>query len=245
MELKVIGTGSKGNCYILENDKEALIIECGVNVQAIKQALNFNSSKVAGCIVSHEHMDHAKSINELIKSGINVFSSNGTFKALQINNHRAIPMQNKIALAIGNFKVMPFDVQHDAAEPFGFIIKHKECGNVLFLTDTFYCAYTFNNINNILIEANYSKKIIDAKVNAGASPEFLRNRILKSHMSLENCLTTLSANDLSKVNNIVLIHLSDSNSNEIEFKAAVENATGKTVTVASNGTSINFNTTPF
>jgi phosphoribosyl 1,2-cyclic phosphodiesterase len=245
MELKVIGTGSKGNCYILENDKEALIIECGVNVQAIKQALNFNSSKVVGCIVSHEHMDHAKSINDLIKSGINVYSSNGTFKALQIKNHRAIPMHNKIVLAIGNFKVMPFDVQHDALEPFGFIIKHKECGNVLFLTDTFYCAYTFNNINNILIEANYSKKIIDAKVNAGASPEFLRNRILKSHMSLENCLTTLSANDLSKVNNIVLIHLSDSNSNEIEFKSSVENATGKSVTVANNGTSINFNKTPF
>ena len=245
MNLKVIGTGSKGNCYILENENEALIIECGVNVQSIKQALNFNVSKVCGCLVTNEHQDQAKSANELIKSGINVYASAGTFKALQIENHRAISMQNKVAFAIGNFTVMPFDVHHDAAEPFGFIIKHNECGNVLFLTDTFYCAYTFNNIHNIIIEANYSKKIIDKKFGAESGKEFLRNRILKSHMSLENCLTTLSANDLSKVNNIVLIHLSDSNSNEIEFKEAVEGATGKTVTVASNGTSLNFNRTPF
>ncbi len=245
MNLKVIGTGSKGNCYILENDSEALIIEAGVNIKAIKQALNFNVNKVVGCIVSHEHMDHAKSINELLKTGISTYASKGTFSSLNIENHRAIPIENKRLVNIGKFKVMPFDVQHDAAEPFGFIIKHSECGNILFLTDTFYCAYTFNNLNNILIETNYSKKIIDAKVKAGASPEFLRNRIIKSHMSLENCLKMLKANDLSKVNNIVLIHLSDSNSNEVEFKDTVELATNKTVTVANNGISINFNKTPF
>jgi len=245
MDLKVIGTGSKGNCYILENDSEALIIEAGVNIKAIKQALNFNVNKVVGCIVSHEHMDHAKSINELCKTGIKTYASKGTFSSLNIDNHKSISIENKRLVNIGNFKVMPFDVQHDAAEPFGFIIKHNECGNVLFLTDTFYSAYTFKNLNNIIIEANFSKKIIDAKVKAGASPDFLRNRILKSHLSLENCVEALSKNDLSKVNNIVLIHLSDTNSNEVEFKATVENATGKTVTVANNGTSIKFNKTPF
>lgn len=245
MKLKVIGTGSKGNCYLLENENEALIIEAGVNIQSIKQALNFNVSKVAGCIVTHEHMDHAKSIEDLLKVGINTYASKGTFKSLKIENHRAIPMVNKGLLSIGNFKVMSFDVQHDAAEPFGFIIKHNDCGNVLFLTDTFYCAYTFKNLNNIIIEANFSQKIIDAKMRDGATPEFLRNRILKSHLSLENCLEALSKNDLSKVNNIVLIHLSDSNSNEVEFQKTVEKATQKTVTVANNGISINFNKTPF
>jgi hypothetical protein len=64
-------------------------------------------------------------------------------------------------------------------------------------------------------------------------------------MSLDTCIKTLKANDLSLVNNIVLIHLSDSNSNEIEFKKEVKQATGKTVTVANNGISIDFNKTPF
>ncbi len=248
MKLKVIGTGSKGNCYLLENDNEALIIECGVNISAIKQALNFNVSKVVGCIVTHEHMDHAKSINELTKAGINVYASKGTFDALNIEsgfNKRAKPTFKKDSFKIGNFKVLVFDVKHDAAEPCGFLINHQETGNVLFLTDTIYCGYTFKNLNNIIIEANYSKKIIDAKVSEGASPQFLRNRILKSHMSLETCIETLKANDLSAVNNIVLIHLSDTNSNEVDFKKSVEQATGKTVTVADNGISLNFNKTPF
>jgi len=55
----------------------------------------------------------------------------------------------------------------------------------------------------------------------------------------------LSANDLSQVNNIVLIHLSDSNSDEIQFQNEVSELTGKNVTVASNGMTINFNKTPF
>lgn len=248
MNLKVIGTGSKGNCYLLENDNEALIIECGVNITAIKQALNFNISKVVGCIVSHEHMDHAKSINELIKTGINVYATKGTFDALKIEsgyNKRAKSTYQKDSFKIGGFKILTFDTNHDAAEPCGFVINHRETGNVLFLTDTIYCPYTFKNLNNIIIEANYSKKIIDAKVSAGSSPQFLRNRILKSHMSLETCIDTLKANDLSAVNNIVLIHLSDSNSNEVEFKKEVSQATGKTVTVANNGISLSFNKTPF
>lgn len=245
MKLKVVGTGSKGNCYILENEHEALIIECGVNIKFIKQALNFNVNKVAGCIVTHEHKDHSKSIVDLHKLGINTYTTSGTYNSLGIKNHRAISLEKRKVVSIGAFKVMPFDVNHDAADPIGFIIKHNETGNILFLTDTFYSAYTFKNLNNIIIEANYSKKIIDAKVRAGASPEFLRNRIIKSHMSLENCVKMLKANDLSKVNNIVLIHLSDSNSHEIDFGNTVTDATNKTVIVANNGMDINFNKTPF
>lgn len=246
MKLKVIGTGSKGNCYVLENDNEALIIECGVNIKEIKQALNFNLAKVSGCIISHEHSDHAKSIKEVMKAGVDVYASQGTLTALSIDTqHRANVIRSKQKLTINRFTILPFDVNHDAAEPMGFIINHPDTGNVLFLTDTFYSAYTFKNLNNIIIEANYSKAIIDRRFGPDSKMEFLRNRILKSHMSLENCLITLSKNNLSQVNNIVLIHLSDGNSNEVEFKKAVESATQKHVSVASNGMKINFNKTPF
>lgn len=55
----------------------------------------------------------------------------------------------------------------------------------------------------------------------------------------------LAANDLSQVNNIVLIHLSDSNSDEKQFQKEVSELTRKNVTVASNGIEIQFNKTPF
>lgn len=246
MKLKVISTGSIGNAYILESENEALLIECGVNIMDIKKALDFDFSKVVGCLVTHEHQDHCKSFDDVMKLGIKTYSGAKTIAEINPDTfHNAMSIASKETLKIGNFKVMAFDVKHDAAEPLGFLIEHPECGKVLFLTDTNYCEYTFKGLNNIIIEANFSKEIIDRKFGSDSGKEFLRNRILRSHFSLENCKDMLSANDLSNVNNIVLIHLSDSNSNEKQFHKEVSELTGKTVTVASKGMVIPFNKTPF
>jgi phosphoribosyl 1,2-cyclic phosphodiesterase len=245
MELKIIGTGSKGNAYILSNGDEALLIECGVNIKAIKEALDFDYSKVAGCLLTHEHGDHAKSIKEVMNLGIDVWSTLGTHESLSSKSNRAKYIFKMETFKVGNFKVLAFDVKHDAVEPVGYLIEHPDCGKVLFLTDTRFCEYTFKGLNNIIVEANYSREIINKKYGSEIGKEFLKNRILNSHFSLENCKDMLEANDLTKVNNIVLIHLSDSNSNEVVFQKEVSDLTGKNVTVASNGMNINFNKTPF
>jgi phosphoribosyl 1,2-cyclic phosphodiesterase len=246
MKLKVIGTGSKGNAYILSNGDEALLIEAGVNIKEIKQALDFDYSKVVGCIVSHEHLDHCKSANDLMRLGIDVYTGAKTHQ--KINGdviHKAMPIASRETIKLGNFKIMAFDVKHDAVEPLGFLIEHPDCGKVLFLTDTYYCKYTFPGLNNIIIEANYSKEIIDKKFGPDSDKEFLRNRILKSHFSLANCKDMLKANDLRQVNNIVLIHLSDSNSDEKQFVKEVTELTYKNVCAAFNGMEIDFKKTPF
>jgi phosphoribosyl 1,2-cyclic phosphodiesterase len=248
MRLKVIGTGSRGNCYIFQNNAEALILEAGVTITEIKKALNFSFKTVVAAVVSHEHQDHSKSINDLLQMGVDVYTSRGTMRALalQVNHHRLHTIKAAEVFQVGNFKIMPFAIEHDCVEPLGFIINHAETGNVLFITDSYYVKDRFKNIHNILIEANYCQTIIDKKVAAGASPEFLRNRIFKSHMSLATCKQTLLANDLSKVRNIVLIHLSDSNSDAARFKTEIENITGKVVHVADNGYTIeNFSKTAF
>lgn len=247
MKLKVLGSSSKGNCYILGNDSESIIIECGVNIADIKKAINFSFANISGCIVTHEHKDHSLSITHLLKYGCPVYTSRGTMRALglPVDHHRLITISAGKMFQIGSFKVLPFEVKHDVVEPLGFIINHPDCGNVLFITDSYYVEHTFKNLNNIIIEANFSQAIIDEKVAAGASPEFLRNRIFKSHMSLETCKKTLLANDLSKVKNIVLVHLSDGNSNADEFKEVIESATGKLVHIADAGLIIPLSKTPF
>lgn len=246
MKLKVINSNSQGNCYILENDSEALIIECGVRIDKIKQALNFNLRKVVGCIVTHEHLDHSKSMSELMKAGIDVWASAGTHCAMRTQgHHRAwIAVKNDV-FSIGEFKIRAFNVMHDAAEPIGFIINHPDTGNILFLTDSYYSEYTFKGMNHLIIEANYCETIINRKLTEGAAPKFLRDRVLESHMSLQTCMETLKANDLSGVRNIILIHLSDSNSDEARFQKEVQQLTGKQVYVASPGLTINLSKQPF
>lgn len=251
MKLKIVNSGSVGNCYILENASCALVIECGVNFKDIKQVLDFNLSKVAGVLISHEHMDHCKGVKDAVAAGLNVYCSAGTYNAMCTNkqvaatSHRVYPISNMVVKPIGEFKVMPFDVKHDAAEPFGFVINHPECGNVVFITDTYYVPHTFKNANNIIVEANYCQKIVDERLRQNNIHVAVRNRVLESHMSIETCKNLLRANDLSAVNNIVLIHLSDGNSNAADFKKQVEELTGKTVTVAGKNMEIEFSKTPF
>lgn len=245
MKLKVIGTGSKGNAYLLENEQEALLIECGVSIMEIKKAVDFKVNKISGCIVTHEHNDHAKSIEEVLKSGIPVFATKGTFLGKTIQSaywRRAYEIKQRDEFEVGRFKVISFPINHDVNEPCGYLIYHPDCGITLFLTDTYYSNFTFKGLNNIIVEANYDTEIIDEKL---GDKKFLRDRIYKSHMNLDTCMDFLKANDLTAVNNIVLIHLSDSNSHELNFRKKVSEMTGKTVSVASNGMELSFNKTPF
>lgn len=134
---------------------------------------------------------------------------------------------------------------HDCAEPLGFFINHEETGNILFATDTYYLPSTFAGLNNVLIECNYRLDILEENIANGRLPVPVRNRTLKSHLSYDNCVQALQANDLTKVNNIVLLHLSNDNSHAEEFRAGIKKATGKTVYIAEAGLVINLNKTPF
>ncbi|MCK9281322.1 MAG: hypothetical protein M0P71_11920 [Melioribacteraceae bacterium] len=243
MKLKVLGSSSSGNCYILEAKNSALIIECGVKFIEVKKALDFNTSVISGAIVSHLHGDHSKYIYEYANAGIDVYIQGKTFPSLENNGiHRRIyPFINDIKFQLFGFNIYPFELKHDVPCS-GFIIYNFECGNTLFLTDTHYCPYRFKNLNNIIIEANYDNDMLEENIFEGRIPEIVRNRVINSHMSIETCKNLLKANDLSRVNNIVLIHLSGGNSNAIRFKKEVEDLTGKQVYIAEKNLIIDFNT---
>jgi len=246
MRLKVLGSSSHGNCYILDNGKEALVIEAGIHPFEVTKALNFDIRRVSGCLVSHEDGDHSRYLNWFYKYRIPCFMSQGTDDALKIHSKGCTKIvKHNISKQVGSFKVLPFDIQHDAAEPLGFIIEHSETGKVLFLTDTCYSKYIFHGLHNILIECNYRLDILDRNVKDGLVPVEARNRIIQSHMSFETCLETLKANDLIRVNNIVLIHLSNTNSNEKQFMDDIFYHTRKDVFVAKKGLNIELYKTPF
>jgi len=238
MKLRVINTGSIGNCYLFEANDTTLIVECGVRFEDVKKTLNHNFDKVIGAILTHEHGDHSKAVKDFVKRGIDVYCSPGTIDAINIQHHRLKPLQKKSIQNIGSFQVIGFDVKHDCKEPLGFLIRHKEMGTTLFLTDTYYVENTFKGLNHVIIEANYSDEIIEQKSFNGTINPFVRDRVYKSHMSLETCIKTLKANDLSSVKTITLIHLSDSNSDARLFKKRVEQETGIPTYVAEKGMEI-------
>ncbi len=211
MKLKTIASGSSGNCYLLETEDGSLLIEAGIPIKQIKKALGFDFSNIQGCLITHEHGDHAKAINDIAKLGIDVYASKGTLKALDCTGHRFIPMTHNKAKIIGDFEVLPFNTEHDVVEPLGFLIRHRN-KKILFATDTYYLRYRFNDLTHIAIECNYVKSVMEEGLKDGTINIKRVARTMKSHMSLENLIEFLKVNDLSKVEDIYLLHLSDDNS---------------------------------
>lgn len=246
MTLKILGSSSAGNAYVFDNGKEALLVECGISYKSIQKAVNFDISRFVGAIVSHEHGDHAKHVQRVLDARIPCYMSNGTAEALKIRSNALVKRTEEFKpYRLGGFTIQGFSVQHDATEPFGYLIHHEEMGTVLFATDTYYLKYKFAGLSNILLECNYRLDILEANVEAGRIAKPQRDRTIKSHLSYETCMEILLANDLSKVNNIVLIHLSPGNSNASEFLQGIKEATCKTVHIADKGMEIDINKSPF
>jgi len=227
-----LASGSWGNCYHITDGSSPLLLEAGIPFKEIQQKTGFKVSSLAGCLVSHEHQDHCKAVKDLLKAGIEVWMSVGTKEALKISGHRLRPLTPLINYGIGAWTVKPFEVQHDAAEPLGFLLANQTGEKLLYLTDTYYCKYKFVGITHLMIECNHSYEILNENVSKGVLPRAMKKRLIRSHFSLENVKKFLEANDLSRVQEIWLIHMSDGNSNAEQFKREIQELTGKPVYVA-------------
>ncbi len=242
MELKVIGSGSSGNCYsITDKNGTSLIIEAGIHWKKFVEAMDFDLSGIIACLVSHEHMaDHAKATGDFLKAGIPVFCSQGTADNIPFKTSlRPKNIESEKQFQIGDFIILPLDTIHDAAEPLGFLIYHPECGSVLFATDTRALNYDFPNVNHWMIEANYSEKILLERIEKDNLNTYLANRIYENHMSFETCLSILKQNADAATRTITLIHLSDSNADGESFQKQISRELGIKPYIATEGLTIN------
>jgi len=231
MRVQTLASSSAGNCYLLDDGSSPLLLEAGIRFQDLRRAVGFGLSRVAACLVSHEHQDHARAVADVLKAGVDVYASAGTWEALAIRHHRAHTIRALQQVRIGPWTVLPFDTVHDAAEPLGFLLANGPY-KVLYMTDTAHCRYRFQGLTHLLVECNHSLEILQDHVLAGRVPQAHVDRLVRSHFSLERLLEFLQTNDLSQVQEIHLLHLSDQHSNADEFKAAVQRATGLPVYVA-------------
>jgi len=195
-------------------------------------ALNFDFSKVVGVCISHEHLDHSKYLRGLMNGGIPAFATTGTFESLNIHEYGQHHLPYRSKTFIGQFEVTAYQAIHDAKEPASFLIEHPEMGRMLFVTDTAQFNYAFKSINHLLIEANYDPDIVVK--NAVQNTNYYNNikRLMKTHMSLKECELACQNNVSEATKNIILIHLSDGNSDRSMFQKRIKMRTGKPVYVA-------------
>lgn len=226
MKLIVVGSGSKGNSYILTNGEEALILDCGMPFASVKKALSFQVRQIVGAVVTHVHGDHSKYAHEYEAAGIIVW------KPYEDKNLRQTRQ-------MGGFKIHSFEAVHNVP-CVGYLIQHEEIGRMLYVTDTEYVKYTFKGLNTMLVEMNHSDEYIDKNAVKFA-------HVKQGHMEKQTTLDCIQANMGNELAHITLCHLSPDGSNEIEFKDAVRGIVPGyvTVDVARPGLIVDVNNIPF
>ena len=239
ISIKVFGSGSKGNGYLIDDGHSQLIIECGVSFKTIQQKMMFNFSRVAGCLITHEHRDHCKYVPQLIDStSIDVYSTQGTFEAMVDDEalrfykedfYRFKFMKYKETYTIGTWFVTPFETKHDVKEPCGFLIDNTSGDRLVFITDSYYVKYQFPRVTHVMIEMNYEKEIMQENL---AYDKKRQGRLLESHFDYKRAIEFIQNNKSTYLQEVWLLHLSDSNSNEKLFKEETQKVVGVPVYIA-------------
>ena len=239
MKIQVLGTGSSGNCYKVDTGRATLLLECGLPFRVIQRKLGFKLLNIDACFITHEHMDHAKAVKDLMRAGVDCYMTEGTAEALGVKGHRLHTFKKEGDwqydwVSINGSVVRAAQAQHDVSEPVSFVIagngpNHQ---NLFFATDTAYFKYRIPDCDVLMIECNYVKSTLDENVEQGKINTSLRNRIVKNHLSLETLVEALQATDLKKLKKIYLLHLSDSNSDEELIKRTIQEITGVEVVIA-------------
>ena len=240
MKLSVLGSSSAGNGYVIQNESEAIVIECGCPLLDCEKKLDFNLKKVSGVLITHEHGDHAKYAKQYASMRLPLYATSGTLSGMDLPIGSSVhELQYRKVFTIGNFRVLPFATIHDAKQPCGYLIDCPDGNRVLFATDTHHLPYFFKQVDYYLVECNYDEGLLKENVQNGNVHPMVAQRTRLTHMSLRRCINALVEN-ATNAKAIVLLHLSHENSRNDLFLNEVRKYTGKMTFIAQKNFEMEF-----
>ncbi len=213
-----LGSGSKGNATLIQAESTYILIDSGFSCKELEsriRARGVEPDQISALVVTHEHSDHFKGVAPFVnKYQCECWMSKGTSFHRLAENIRKINycVASKI-FEIGNLKILPLAVPHDAREALQFIIQYKQV-RVGILTDlghiTAHLVSEFSDLNALLIEFNHDTTMLNnsrypakLKARVGGSLGHLSNEQAKQFLHTINCnqIKLLTAMHLSEENN--------------------------------------------
>ncbi len=237
-----LGSSSLGNSFYIEIFRDGyanpfkLLIECGfpfteLTTRLLNKGISINH--IDCVLVTHEHLDHAKSVPNLIKRGKKVYAPKTVFERFNLMEEidKKFIIEEFVSKGIADgIRVfgLPLDHENDDGSKtynLAYVITINKDFNILYVSDTKHIRWDLSEyqFNVIFIEANYETRVLyhalkTAKEN-NDSNRIHFERVLKSHMSLQNTGKTLQTFDLSKTDTIYLIHITaNSTTNPFVYK---------------------------
>ena len=229
------GSGSSGNCYMLWNSTEALIIDAGVGTRMLKKYFKdygVSLPPLTSILITHDHADHVKCVGSLShEHALSVYATlavhNGIDKNVCVN--RKVPnslrhyVEYERTVEIGSFRVTPFPVPHDSTDNVGYQVEWQGV-NFVIITDagcvTEAMAEHIRQADYLVLEANHDVEMLDN----GPYPYVLKQRIKSDagHLSNADCAKALIQYATPRLRHVWLCHLSQENNHPVLAQKTVE-----------------------
>ena len=241
LSIASLNSGSNGNCYYIGNTKEAVLIDVGLSCRETEirmKRIGLSIQKVKAIFISHEHTDHIKGLSVLCKKyQLPAFITEPTLtnSRLKIDKHLTRSFKNGGSILVGDLSVSAFQKQHDAIDPFSFVVS-SEGINVGVFTDIGRCCENlcehFKICHAAFLEANYDETMLEQ----GGYPQHLKNRIRggKGHLSNRQALELFIAHKPAFMSHLFLSHLSrDNNDPKLVHELFSKHSAGTHIEIAS------------
>lgn len=218
LRFSVLASGSTGNAFYIESDKERLLVDAGLSgkqMDHLFSEIDIDPSTLTGILVTHEHSDHIKGLGIMArKYNLPIFANEKTWNAMERSIGK-IGLDQKFYFNMEQVKtfqdldVESFGVSHDAAEPM-FYTFHHEGKKVALVTDLGYVSErikkTVEDADAYIFEANHDVGML----RMGRYPWNVKRRILgdSGHVSNEDCGLALTDIISNRTKRIYLAHLS-------------------------------------
>lgn len=218
------GSGSSGNCSYIGDSSGGFLIDAGVDVKTVVEALDANNipiGNIKGICITHDHSDHMRYAYAIVRKyrHISIYCTpramNGILRRHNVSRRIKdyhTPIYKEIPFTIGNFTITAFEVMHDGSDNAGFYVKHDDRGFAI-ATDLGCISeradYYMRQADYLMIESNYDLNMLLF----GPYPEYLKARIRNVNGHLDNKVTAeyVARIHTPRLRYVFLCHLSQDN----------------------------------